>query len=95
MAEVQLKDQRVTVGQFVRARLEADKRRVASTGNPSGLARIYPEVAEAVQANYPGLAAAEKEAVFGVLKEDAERTTISACCDATAGLGTVSRILGI
>jgi hypothetical protein len=84
-----------TVGQFVSELLHAGKRRVAQSGNPAGYSALYPEVARAVLAEYVQLSQAEKQAVYGTLKSDAERFTIITNQDHISGLHEASDILGV
>ena len=82
------------VGQFVSQQLNAGKQHIARTGNSVAYASVYPEVARAVLAEYPQLTAAEKQAVFGALKDDAERSMSITREDHTMQLREASRILG-
>jgi hypothetical protein len=84
-----------TVGQFVSAELNAGRRRVAQSGNSTGYSALYPEVARGVLVEYPQLSQAEKRAVFGALKFDAERFTVITNQDHTSGLDETSHILGV
>ncbi len=87
---------KLPVGQFVKEHLDAAKRRVSQSGNNAGLAGIYPDAARAVLSTYPELTAAEKQTVFGTLKDDAELTKVRIGSDVSmAGLGETARILGV
>jgi hypothetical protein len=80
---------------FVTQRLNAEKRCVARSPDPSEYSAIYPTVARAVVEKYRGLTEFERRAVFASLKADAERMSSRTDRDQTRTLGEVSGMLGI
>lgn len=87
-------NEKLTIGQFVSEQLSAGKRRVAKTRNSAGYTSLYPETARAVLAEYPAITVAEKQAVLGTLRSDADRAKVITKQDRSAGIRSAARILG-
>jgi hypothetical protein len=83
------------LGRFVTQRLNAEKRAVGRAEDPNEYSSIYPIVARAVVAKYPGLTEFERHAVFASLKADADSMARRTSQDQTQALKDVSKTLGV
>ena len=82
------------LSRYVTQQLNAARRRVAISSNPTEYSGVYSTVARAVIAKYPGLTEFERQAVFASLKSDADRMTSRTNEDQRQKLEDVSHILG-
>jgi hypothetical protein len=83
------------LSRYVTQQLNAAKRGVAKSSNPTEYSSVYSAVARAVIAKFPSLTEFERRAVFASLKSDADRMTSQTNQEQTQTLEDVSRILNV